>query len=70
MKSKSKSNIAQSKHAHQNYHAKILILDLPTMKSVTYRRLVEWLESMVKEFKREKDTKIFAKRYTARLMKK
>lgn len=52
-----------------DYHAKLVIYGLPTMKSVTYRRLVDWLEAKVKEFKREKDTKIFAKRFTDRLMK-
>lgn len=53
----------------QNYHAKLVIEGLPTMKSVTYRRLVDWLEAQVKEFKKAKDTKIYSKNYTARLMK-
>lgn len=52
-----------------DYHAKLVIYGLPEMKSVTYRRLVDWLNARVKEFKKEKDTKIFRKRFTARLMK-
>lgn len=52
-----------------DYHAKLVIYGLPDMKSVTYRRLAKWLEAHLKEFKREKDTKIFSKKYTARLMK-
>lgn len=50
-------------------HAKLIIYDLPTMKSVTYRRLVDWLMQTAKEFKKEKDTKIFSKKYTSKLMK-
>lgn len=61
---------AQSKFANKDYHAKLLIVGLPNMKSVTYRRLIEWLEAQVKEFKKAKDTKIYAERYTARLIKK
>lgn len=53
-----------------DYHAKLIVYGLPNMKSVTYRRFVDWLEKQVKEFKKEsKDTKIYSKRYTARLMK-
>ena len=54
----------------KDYHAKLTIEGLPDMKSVTYRRLVDWLEAQFKEFKKAKDTKIYAKNYTAKLMKK
>lgn len=52
-----------------DYHAKLVIYGLPEMKSPTKRRLISWLEARVKEFKKEKDMKIFAKRFTARLMR-
>lgn len=53
-----------------DYHAKLVVYGLPNMKSVTYRRFVDWLEKQVKEFKKEAtDTKIYSKRYTMRLMK-
>lgn len=52
-----------------DYHAKLVIHGLPDMKSVTYRRMVEWLERITKEMKKADDKKIFAKTYTARLMK-
>ena len=52
-----------------DYHAKLIVHGLPTMKPVTYRRLVDWLAAQVKEFKKADDKKIYAKRYTARLMK-
>mgnify|MGYP006364185901 CR=1 len=52
-----------------DYHAKLIIKDLPTMKSVTYRRMVDWLEKQVKEFKKAKDTRVYSKNYTAKLMK-
>lgn len=64
-----KKKNAQSKYAHKDYHAKLVIVGLSEMKSVTYRRLVEWLEKQVKEFKKADDKKIYAKIYTARLMK-
>ena len=51
-----------------DYHAKLIIHGLPTMKSVTYRRLVEWLEAKVKEMK-EAEGDDYAKTYTSRLMK-
>lgn len=54
---------------NNEYHAKLVIYGLPEMKSVTYRRLVDWLEKQVKEFKKADDKKIYAKTYTARLMK-
>lgn len=52
-----------------DYHAKLIIHGLPEMRATTKKRLIEWLEAQVKEFKKEKDYKIFAKRYRARLMK-
>ena len=52
-----------------DYHAKLVIYGLTDMKSVTYRRLVDWLAAQVKEMKKADDKKIFAKVYTARLMK-
>ena len=52
-----------------DYHAKLVIYGLPDMSVSTQKRLIKWLEAKVKEFKKEKDTKIFVKRYTARLMK-
>lgn len=50
------------------YHAKLVIHGLPDMKSVTYRRLVEWLEATVNELKEAKDND-YAAVYTKRLMK-
>ena len=52
----------------RDYHAKLVIYDLPTMKSVTYRRLVDWLEAKVKEMKKAKVGE-YSKLFTARLMK-
>lgn len=52
-----------------DHHAKLIVYGLNDMKSPTYRRFVNWLENMVKEFKKAKDTKVYAKKYTARLMK-
>jgi hypothetical protein len=59
---------AQSKHAHRDYHAKLTIHGLPTMKSVTYRRLVNWLEATVKEMKKAEQGD-YADTFTKRLMK-
>lgn len=59
----------KNKTQNKDYHAKLVIIGLPDMKSVTYRRLVQWLEKQVKEFKNADDKNIYAKRYTARLMK-
>ena len=54
----------------KDYHAKLVIHGLPDMKSATYRRLVDWLQAQVKNLKAEsKDSKVFAKTYTARFMK-
>lgn len=52
-----------------DYHAKLVIHGLPDMKSVTYRRLVDWLQAQVKELKKVDDKKIYAKTFTARFMK-
>ena len=52
-----------------DYHAKLVIHGLSSMKSVTYRRLVDWLTAQVKEFKKADDKKIYAKTYTDKLMK-
>lgn len=51
-----------------DYHAKLIIRGIPTMKSVTYRRLVEWLEKTVKDLKKAKSDD-YAAVYTKRLMK-
>jgi hypothetical protein len=53
----------------RDYRAKLVIHGLSEMKSVTYRRFVDWLDAQVKEFKKAKDTKVYAKNYTARFMK-
>jgi len=52
----------------QNYHAKLIIHGLKDMKSVTYRRLVNWLEATVKEMKKA-DKGDYANTYTKKLMK-
>ena len=51
-----------------NYHAKLTIHNIDDMKSVTYRRLVNWLEAKVKELKKAKKGD-YTKTYTSRLMK-
>lgn len=53
----------------KDYHAKLIIHGLPEMKAATKKQLIKWLEAKVKEFKSEKDYKIFARNYRARLMK-
>lgn len=53
----------------KDYHAKLVIHGLTDMKSVTYRRMVDWLEKKVKELKQADDHKIFSKTYTVKLMK-
>lgn len=52
----------------RDYHAKLVIHGLPEMKSVTYRRLVDWLEKKVKELKKAK-VGDYAGVYTSRFMK-
>lgn len=53
-----------------DYHAKLVIHDLPTMSPIAYKRLIDWLRQQAKNFVKEGgDKKIYAKRYTARLMK-
>lgn len=53
-----------------DYHAKITIHGLPKMNRKTHDRMIKWLENMVRVFKKErKDLKIYAKTFTARLMK-
>ena len=52
----------------ENYHAKLIIRGLPDMKSVTYRRLVDWLSDKVKELKNA-DSKDYSKIYTSKLIK-
>ncbi len=51
-----------------DYHAKLIIHNMPEMKSVTYRRLVEWLEAKVKELKKA-NTEDYSKTYASRFMK-
>lgn len=51
-----------------DYHAKLVIHGLPTMKSVTQSRLVQWLEKQVKDMKKAKVGE-YSKLFTARLMK-
>lgn len=51
-----------------DYHAKLVIHGLPKMKSVTYRRLVNWLEATVKEMKKA-NVDDYSSIYTKRLMK-
>jgi hypothetical protein len=58
-----------NKNMKKDYHAKLVVEGLPSMKSVTYRRFVDWLDKQVKEFKKADDKKIYAKTYTAKLMK-
>lgn len=52
----------------RDYHAKLIIHDIDGMKSVTYRRLVEWLQATIKELKKAKKDD-YAKTFTKRLMK-
>jgi len=52
----------------RDYHAKLVIHGMPKMKSVTYRRLVDWLEAKVKELKKAK-VGDYAGVYTSRFMK-
>lgn len=52
----------------RDYHAKLIIHDLADMKSVTYRRLVEWLADTVKELKKAK-VGDYSNLYTKKLMK-
>ena len=52
-----------------DYHAKLIIYGLPTLSKPALKRLDDWLMNIVKELRREKDKKVFAKRYTVRLMK-
>jgi effector-binding domain-containing protein len=52
----------------RDYHAKLIIHDMPKMKSVTYRRLVDWLEAKVKELKKA-NTEDYSNVYTSRFMK-
>lgn len=64
-----KQKIQKPKRRTIDYHAKLIIYDLPgTLKSIR-SRLTEWLNRISKELKREKDPNIFAKIYTAKLMK-
>lgn len=53
---------------HLDYHAKIIIYDLPKLTRKNRARLVEWMRMTAMEIKRE-DPKVFASRYIARLMK-
>lgn len=52
-----------------DYHAQLVIYDLPSFKKITKGRLIKWLETLTREIKKEKDMKIYAKRFTLRLMK-
>ena len=52
----------------QDYHAKLIIHGLKDMESVTYRRLVDWLEATAKEMKKA-DKDDYANTFTKRLMK-
>ena len=51
------------------YDAKLVIYGLPDMVKSTKSNLIKWLDKLSKELKKEKDMKIFAKRFIARLMK-
>ncbi len=53
----------------KDYHAKLVIHDLPEMKKVEYQRLIKWLEKTAKNLKEENDQKIYSKTFTERLMK-
>jgi len=52
----------------RDYHARLVVYGLPEMKSVTYRRLVDWLEKQVKYMKKAKKED-YSKVFTAKLMK-
>lgn len=52
----------------RDYHAKLVIYGLADMKSVTYRRLVDWLAKQVKDMKKAKKGE-YSNLFTARLMK-
>ena len=51
-----------------DYHAKLVIHGLPEMKSVTYRRLVDWLTKLAKDMKKAEKGE-YSKLFTAKLMK-
>lgn len=51
-----------------DYHAKLIIHNIEDMKSVTYRRLVNWLEAKVKELKKANKGD-YSKTYTSKFMK-
>lgn len=53
----------------RDYVARLTIYGLPEMNLAQYKSLVDWLYQQVNEFKKEKDHKIYAKNYTAKLMK-
>ena len=59
----------QKKTKTISYHAKLVIYGLPEIVKSTKTRLIKWLDSLSKELKKEKDFKIFSKKYTAKLMK-
>ena len=59
----------QKKTKKLSYHAKLMIYGLPEMLKPTKTKLIKWLDSLSRELKKEKDMKIFTKRFTLRLMK-
>jgi hypothetical protein len=52
-----------------DYVAKLQLIDLPSFSAKDKKELIRWLEVRVKEFKIEKDYKIFTKNPVFKLMK-
>jgi len=53
----------------KDYIIKIYVPDFPKTKK-EMNRIVVYLQTLAKEFSKEKDLKIYSKRFTAKLMKK
>lgn len=53
----------------QNFHARLVIYDLPKMNPRGAKNIAAWLKRIAKELETEKDLKIFSKRYIMRYMK-
>jgi hypothetical protein len=52
----------------KDYKMKIIIVDFPRTRS-EIRKIISYLRKIANEFEKEKDLNIFAKNFTAKLMK-
>ena len=50
-----------------DYHAKLLVYELPNLKKPTIKRLAKWLRDQAEQL--ENSPQEYSKKYTARLMK-